>query len=198
VLLWGTVAFVALLASFLGRVPYAPLGVGEWFLLGLGLTQGPLEGVFFVALFFFGLGARARATLGRFAYNASQFAFALLGVLAFGALYEAIERGFVGAPEVAIAGGGSHAGDLVWFVDRTGGAMPTGGALTLPTWTYRVTMLAWSLWIAAALVRWARWVGAAFAAQGLWVRKPAPAAPPAAPSPSATATEATGTPPSGA
>jgi hypothetical protein len=183
VLLWGTVAFVALLASLLGRVPYAPLGAVDWFLLALGLTQGPLEGLVFAVLFFFGLGARARApeALGRFAYNGSQLVLALLGLLAFAALYEAVERGFVGAPDVAIAGGGSSAGNLVWFVDRTPGTMPTGGALTLPTWAYRLTMLAWSLWIAAALIRWARWAGEAFTAQGPWVRRPstpAIAAPP--------------------
>jgi hypothetical protein len=180
VLLWSTIAFVALLASLLGRVPYAPLGTGDWILLGLGLTQGPLEGLVVVALFFFGLGARARAEVSRFAYNASQFVFALLGIVAFAALYEAVERGFVGAPDVSIAGGGSHAGNLVWFVDRTTGTMPTGGALTLPTWAYRVTMLAWALWVAAALIRWARWVGSAFTTQGLWVRKPAPESPVAA------------------
>jgi len=50
-------------------------------------------------------------------------------------------------------------------------------------------MLAWSLWLAIAVIRWARWIWACFSESGLWrpfsSRKPGPPPKPAAPPPPA-------------
>ena len=43
---------------------------------------------------------------------------------------------------------------------------------------YRLAILAWSLWLAQAVIRWARWLWACFSERGLWrplsAQKPAP------------------------
>jgi len=44
-------------------------------------------------------------------------------------------------------------GALSWFVDRTAGASPSAGAISLSLWFYRAAMLAWALWLSLALLR---------------------------------------------
>ncbi len=43
-------------------------------------------------------------------------------------------------------------------------------------WVYRVVMLAWSLWLAFAVVRWVRWGWIGFSAGGIWKRDSDPPA----------------------
>jgi len=71
------------------------------------------------------------------------------------------------------------------------GPLPRPWVVSAPLLVYRLAMLAWSLWLALAVIRWARWIWACFSERGIWrplfVRKPAPpsAPPPAAPPPAA-------------
>jgi hypothetical protein len=67
--------------------------------------------------------------------------------------------------------------------------------VSVPLLVYRLVMLAWSLWLALAVIRWARWIWACFTERGLWrprfPGKPAaPPPPPAGPPPPAAPTGA--------
>jgi hypothetical protein len=82
---------------------------------------------------------------------------------------------------------------LIWFADRVSGPLPQPWVVSAPLLVYRLAMLAWSLWLALAVIRWARWIWGCFSERGIWRpvfrKKPAAAAPPppAAPPPAAPA-----------
>jgi hypothetical protein len=91
-----------------------------------------------------------------------------------------------------ISGNGSSPLLLNWYVDRTDGSLPRPWIVSVPILVYRLAMLAWALWLAAALVRWLRWGWESLNTEGLWKpwrRPPAPdataqpAVPPPLPSP---------------
>jgi hypothetical protein len=42
--------------------------------------------------------------------------------------------------------------------------------ISMPLLAYRLLMLAWALWIAAALLRWLRWGWQSFCSGGTWRR----------------------------
>ncbi|MEO6927180.1 MAG: hypothetical protein ABI129_11010, partial [Rhodanobacter sp.] len=66
-------------------------------------------------------------------------------------------------------------GGLHWFDDRSNGALPSAGVLSLPLWVYKVAMLAWALWLANALIGWLRWAFEAWTHGGYWrKREPKP------------------------
>ena len=69
-----------------------------------------------------------------------------------------------------IVGNGSSAFDYHWFQDRSQQALPQAFIVSLPMWAYRVAMLAWSLWLAFAIVRWVRWGWATYSSGGIWNR----------------------------
>jgi len=50
--------------------------------------------------------------------------------------------------------------------------------ISVPMLVYRGAMLAWSLWLALALLRWLKWGWGAFASGGLWRSAPRKAIPP--------------------
>ena len=98
---------------------------------------------------------------------------ALTTVAALIALAASVPLGLLGTPEMHIVGNGSSAYDYHWFQDQTRGALPEAFVVSAPMWLYRVVMLAWSLWLALAIVRWVRWGWAAFATGGTWKTRPA-------------------------
>ncbi|MBY0399962.1 hypothetical protein K2X89_06675, partial [Myxococcota bacterium] len=162
VLFWPTLLVVAGLAWLLGRTGLTPLRSHHWVLLGLGLTQAPLFAGALVVVWFLALAAR-----GRFAerlravhpvlFRVLQVALAGLSLAAAGALLDAIATGLLGTPDMRVAGNDSSASGLRWYVDRSATTLPMPGMFSLSLWFYRGVMLAWSLWLAFALVEWARW-----------------------------------------
>ena len=106
-------------------------------------------------------------------------------VVALGILFYAIQQGLLGQPEMQIAGNGSSAEYLRWYQDRSGNVLPQAWIVSVPLLVYRLLMLAWALWIAAALLRWLRWAWESFGIGGYWrpLRAPRPATPPPAPRP---------------
>jgi hypothetical protein len=95
-----------------------------------------------------------------------------------------IYKGLLGRPEMQVSGNGSSGSMLRWFQDRIAGELPRGQVLSVPMLVYRGAMLAWSLWLALALLGWLRWAWTAFTTGGAWKRKSPPAPPtPSAPSP---------------
>lgn len=190
ILFWGYLAFAVFVALLLARADLTPLQLHEWVLLAFGLTQIDVAESLAVIGFFFAFALRARTTqLSRWRHNLLQLGLVALTLAAAGALFDAVQHGLLVQPDMQVSGPGSDAGQLVWYVDRSSGELPTPTVITAPLWVYRALMLLWSLWLASRLLRWLPWAFRAFVAGGGWRRgpkrdkpKPPPwAAPPAAP-----------------
>jgi hypothetical protein len=66
---------------------------------------------------------------------------------------------------------GSEPGMLRWHQDRADALLPQPWLLSLSLWFYRAVMLAWSLWVAQALVGWLRWGWRQWTHGGYWIRR---------------------------
>ncbi len=180
---WG-ILLCSLLAAFaLGRAAHSPIRTVSWMLLAIGLTQVPLPAALVVIGWLFALAARGRESfqrLGPIRYNLLQLVLIGLTVAALGILLFAVHAGLLGDPEMFITGNGSSRTMLRWFLPRSGPLLPQPGCLSISIWWYRLAMLAWALWLAAALLRWLRWGWQNFSSGGLFhkMRKPKPAAEP--------------------
>ena len=99
---------------------------------------------------------------------------------ALGILLVVVHAGLLGDPEMFISGNGSSTTALRWFQARSGPLLPQPGCVSISIWWYRLAMLAWALWLAAALLRWLRWGWQNFASGGFFHKmgKPKPAAEP--------------------
>jgi hypothetical protein len=170
VLYWPQLALLLLIAFALARLGGTPLGYGSWLLLGLGFSTVSWLAAAIVAGWLLLLGLRGRSqTLPRSAFFAlAQVGLILLSVLALVCLIAAIPYGLLNQPDMRVAGNGSSAGFLRWFFDRSNGEVPGVWVLSLPLWAYKVAILAWSLWLANALLAWLRWGWGCFASGGLW------------------------------
>jgi hypothetical protein len=140
-----------------------------------------------VIAWLFALGARERVgeRLSRRWFNAMQVVLALLTLVALSTLFQAIEQGLLGQPNMQIAGNGSHGNELKWFADRVADEHPRAWVLSVSLWFYRGLMLAWALWLAFALLAWLRWGWRAYSADGLWRAAPPRIVPPSDSAPGA-------------
>jgi hypothetical protein len=170
VLFWSLLVVLALIAVGLGRVHATPLRTHHWLLLGVGLTQVPIEAGAVVASWLLALGWRRErgATLDARGFDLVQLLLVGWTVLAIGILFFAIQQGLLGEPQMQIAGNGSNAAVLRWYQDRSGAVLPQPWVMSTPLLVYRLLMLAWALWIAAALLRWLRWAWESFGTGGYW------------------------------
>jgi hypothetical protein len=177
VLFWSLLVVLAVVSAGLARVPGVPLRVHHWFLLGIGLTQVPVWMAGVVAGWLLALAWRGRhgAALPPLGFDAVQLVLAAWSGFALVTLFWAIRQGLLGAPAMQIAGNDSTAYALRWFQDRSDGATPAAGVLSVSLWVYRVAMLAWALWLARALLGWLRWGFESGSAGGTW--RPLRAAP---------------------
>lgn len=171
VLFWGVLIVVVLVAVALGRIRGTPLNTGSWILLGIGLTTVTPFIALLIAAWIFALYARGRsdgpADAARF--NAMQVALVVLTVIAVSALFGAVSNGLLGNPQMQIAGNGSSYGLLNWYQDRIDSALPVAWVVSLPVLAYRFLMLAWSMWMAFALIRWLKWGWGCFAHGRVWL-----------------------------
>lgn len=189
VLFWSGLLVMLLVAVALARVPWTPLRTWHWLLLALGLSQVDIVAGAIFAGWLIALGWRkSRPELRRGWFDARQVLLVVWTLAALVVLAVAIHQGLLGSPEMQVRGNGSSSARLVWFQDRSLGAMPTPWLVSLPMLVYRGAMLAWALWAALAVVRWLRWGWGAFSEGGLWKKAPPRAprpAPPAQPAPPA-------------
>jgi len=170
VLFWGVVLIVIAAGLVLGRVTLTPLRSWEWILLGLGLSQGHVVMALLVAGWLLALGWRRRLDAETRAelFNLTQVGLVLLSVLALGALCWAVQFGLLGYPDMQISGNGSSSQLLRWYQDIAPGRFPVAWIVSLPMLVYRLFMLAWSLWLAFALLKWVIWGWQSFSMSGLW------------------------------
>ena len=179
VLFWPLLAVFAGVAVALGRFSTAtnwtPLGTRQWMLLGVGLTQLSVGGAALVASWLLALGWRRRSgtDVPGLWFDAVQVGLVVFTGIALLTLFVAIQQGLLGAPEMQIAGNGSHAGMLQWYQDRAGPLLPEPWLVSVPMLAYRAAMLGWALWLALRLVGWLRWGWESFSAGELWrARRP--------------------------
>jgi hypothetical protein len=170
VLFWSYLAVVILAAFGLRRIKWTPLKFHQWLLLGIGLTQiSPMTALVIVG-WFPALGLRKEKTPPDrwLAFNSTQFILVIWTFVALFGLYEAVERGLLGIPDMQIAGNQSSRHLLQWTQDRITSAMPQPWVLVFPLWTYRILMLLWSLWLAFSLLKWLQWGWQCFSSGRLW------------------------------
>ncbi|MGH8488094.1 MAG: hypothetical protein ACREXS_04270, partial [Gammaproteobacteria bacterium] len=170
VLIWGVLAVLVLVAYGLGRTRITPLKGWHWFLLGIGLSQASIWGALIVVGWLLALGARAQLNpvIKPYAFDALQLGLGVLTVLALSCLFDAIQNGLLGYPEMQVAGNGSSAYDLNWYQDRSDPALPRAVVWSVPLSAYRLLMLGWALWLAYALLGWLRWGWGCYSTHGLW------------------------------
>jgi hypothetical protein len=174
ILFWGVLAALVPIALALGRLRLTPLRGRHWFLLGLGLTQAPAALGAVIAAWLFALGLRREhaGRLPRRVHNALQVVLALATVAALAALLWSVRQGLLGLPEMQIAGNGSSARLLKWYLDRSGETLPGVAVFSVPLVVYRALMLLWALWLAASVLSWLRWGWGCLSAGGAWRRRP--------------------------
>jgi hypothetical protein len=183
VLFWSFFLVLLFVSFGLSKIPWTPLKVHHWLLLALGVSQVPVPAAAVVFGWLLLLGWRQR----QIDFGASRlfnlrqlFIVGVTGV-ALLILLMSLYAGLLGRPEMQISGNGSSGSLLRWFQDRSTGAVPRGWVLSVPMLVYRGAMLAWSLWLALALLRWLRWAWTAFTAGGGWKKSPPKAAAPPPP-----------------
>lgn len=189
VLIWGELLVLALAAWMLARHGRTPLRFHQWLLLGLGFSTLSWWAAALVAAWLLVVAWRARHAdlVERRVFPWLQLGLVGFSAVALLALVIAVPYGLLGRPDMHVAGNGSSLHALHWFADRSAdGVLPVAQAISLPLWIYKLAILAWSMWLANALIGWLRWAFASLGQGGWWRpifrRKavPAPAATPAA------------------
>ncbi|MDO9106378.1 MAG: hypothetical protein Q7U57_15605 [Methylovulum sp.] len=176
VLFWGMLIVIFLLSLGLGRIRLTPLKSWQWFLLLVGLSQIPLEMAGIVVVWLVVLGWRKQRPPGQRYFNPLQVAVGVLTLAALGVLFFAVAEGLLDTPDMRITGNESSAFNLNWYQDRSLSVLPTATLVSVPLIVYRLLMLAWSLWLAIALLDWLKWGWGCFATNGLWHKKAVPLA----------------------
>jgi hypothetical protein len=154
---WVVLAFALLTSIALARLKNSPLRTVEWALLALGLTQVSLIEAFFVVAWLFLLTWRSRTNFGKLpaaVFNLAQLAIIAATLITLAVLVRAVGAGLLGSPEMFIEGNGSSRGMLRWYEARSGENLPQPWVLSVSIWWYRLAMLLWALWLAAATLRW--------------------------------------------
>jgi hypothetical protein len=179
VLFWGMALVLIAVALVLGKLSMSPLRGWQWVLLVLGFSTGSWWGLTAVTLWFFALAWREKygAALSENGFNLLQLGLITLSVCALVAFVVAIPEGLLGSPDMDIVGNASQSYQLNWYQDVMQQALPQAWVVSVPLWVYRALMLAWSLWIAVAMLKWLPWAWRAYSTGGYWrsqPRKPRP------------------------
>ena len=173
VLFWSYLVVILLVAFGLGRLSLTPLPVWKWMLLGLGLTQIPPLMALIIVGWLMVLALRERRTMPGYwlSHNLVQVGLVLWTLAALVCLFLAVKAGLVGQPDMQIQGNQSYALNLHWTQDRIDTGLPQPWVLSLPLWTYRLLMLAWSLWLAWSLLGWLKWGWHCFSSETPWRKR---------------------------
>ena len=174
ILFWGKLFVLLAVAFALGRYQSLPVKTRHWLLLMLGLTQVAWFATVVVIAWFFAFSSRSKsgsAPKARWVFNLRQLALAALTLALFSVLFEAVQGGLLGQPEMQVTGNNSSYNHLIWYLDRAGTELQSAWVFTLPMLAYRALMLVWALWLAWSLLSWLKWGWGAFGTESLWRRK---------------------------
>ena len=173
--LWTILVVAALFALILGRLPHSPLRRYEWVLLAIGLTQVHIAASLLVVGWLFLMAWRGRQdpdTKRWWRFDLQQMVLVVITLVALCVLVVAVGEGLLGDPEMFITGNGSYRSFLQWFQPHADGLLPKTRVISVSIWFYRLLMLAWALWLAAALLRWLQWGWAQYNQGGAWRKRP--------------------------
>ena len=178
VLFWSLLASFFVISLILGNIPLTPLKWYHWFLLSLGLTQIPLAYGGIIVGWLLILGLRRKYPFSESGepskpiyFNLCQIMLVLCSILALACMITALKTGLLGYPDMQIIGNGSNGYTLNWTQDRINGVLPQPWVFSLPIWCYRVLMLAWSFWLAQALIKWLKWGWRCYSQGTIWHKK---------------------------
>jgi hypothetical protein len=178
VLYWSELAALLLIAWALSRTRRTRLTLRQWILLAIGFSAFSWIALAVVVAWLFAIDARERyaGTRSIVAFDLAQIGLAMLTAAALVCLVAAVPEGLLGTPDMHVAGNGSSATSLRWFVDRNGDdAWPVARAISVPLWVYKAAMLAWAIWLANAVIGWLGWGLGAWTRGGYWRRRAKPA-----------------------
>ena len=163
-------AVILILAVGLGRSNLTPLKTHHWVLLSVGIATVNLYIVALIALWLILLAKRGTMTSlpSPLAFKWMQVGLFGLSLFALGALLSSIPFGLLSSPDMHITGNGSSAYYLRWYQDHSDSQFPQAWVISLPMWSYKLVMLLWSLWLAAALLQWIRWGWQQISQTALW------------------------------
>lgn len=172
ILYWGFLLVIVLLSLAAGRISWLPMRAHHWLLLGLGLSTVPVATALILVSWFLLFGRRSTWSPEppTWRFNGGQIVLIFWSFLALMALLTILNYGLLGYPDMQVAGNHSTRSLLRWFQDRTGVEPPQGWVISVPILIYRLLMLAWSLWLATALMGWIRWGWQCFSSGGLWYK----------------------------
>lgn len=171
VLFWGLFGIIVLIAYGLGRIKGTPLSTIQWLLLAIGLSASEPWAVVIIAVCILALKVRGSInteTMSNTKFNFIQIGLVGLIFISVSTLIVAIQQGLLGSPDMQIIGNGSNAYKLNWFSDRIPSTTPDSMMISAPVFVYRLMMLAWSIWLAFALIKWAQWGWGNFTKQEYW------------------------------
>lgn len=171
ILFWGVIGVLIVVAAGLARIPWVPLKMHHWVLLGLGIASAAMNVIVVVVGWFFIMGWRYKIdiyTLKKWQFNLLQIGLVALTLVALSSLLFSIEQGLLGKPDMSIVGNGSSIYHLYWYQDRIAESLSQPWVVTIPLFWYRVLMLFWSLWLAFAMLNWLKWAWQCFSQGGLW------------------------------
>jgi ABC-type amino acid transport system permease subunit len=173
VLFWGYVLTLVLVSFALGKYRFSPLGMGAWFILGLGMATTSIFAPLVLVAWFALLFVRGKAQgLSDVAHNLFQVVICLATFCAALTLIAVIPSGLLATPDMQISGNGSYGSTLNWYQDQSDSQLPQAWVLSFPMWVYRLVMLAWSLWLALSLIKWVTWGWARFGRGGYFRSAP--------------------------
>lgn len=169
ILFWAEFLVILLLSLGLGKIPFTPLRPWQWMLLAGGLSQAGLLPTAMVVLWLLALGARREygRNLKGGLFNLQQCGLVLLTLIAALSLFYAVHNGLLGRPQMQIDGNGSSSFLLKWYQDRFVD-FPQPWFISAPLLVFRLSMLAWALWLAFSVLGWLRWGWECFATDNLW------------------------------
>ncbi len=175
ILFYSEILIILLVAILLGRSKLTPLRSYHWLLLGFGLCQSGLIPCLIIVAWFLALKIRKEKghLLSKRWFDAGQIALVLLSLVAAGALVFALQNGLLGHPDMLISGNSSSSSLLRWYQARiTSNTLPQPTVVSIPIMAYRITMLAWALWMALYLLRWLKWGWGCFSSEQIWQKIP--------------------------
>jgi len=175
VLYWSHLVILLLVALFLGRIKSMPLRSYEWLLLVIGMTQMPFVVVLVPVAWFAALSWRQRSPRESWwQFDVFQLFLIFWTLVSVGVLYAAIHSNLLFDLDMQVRGSGSTNNVLQWYADQVGDELPSAGVISLPIMAWRLTMLAWALWLVARLLKWLPWGWRAFSEEGLYKMWPKP------------------------
>ena len=171
ILFWGMLIVIILISYGLGRIKETPLNSLQWILLGFGLSAAGPWGLVIIAACVFALRARGNADVDKMSwqsFNLMQVGLVFLAFITISTLFNVIEQGLLGSPDMQISGNGSSAYQLNWFSDRIASVLPHAMFISVPIYVFRLLMLVWSIWLAFSLVKWAQWGWMNYSKDAYW------------------------------